>query len=128
MLFASACGGSAAHDSPATDVTPKTSTPATTLGPSSSTTQFSPGQHLRFERLSLEQGLSQSTVFSMLQDSQGFIWFGTEDGLLGRKPSAVLQEQVTTTRKLKQLKGMLDQGLITEAEYESKKAEILADI
>jgi len=43
--------------------------------------QFSPGQHLRFERISLEQGLSQSTVFSMLQDSQGFMWFGTEYGL-----------------------------------------------
>jgi signal transduction histidine kinase/ligand-binding sensor domain-containing protein len=39
------------------------------------------GQHLRFEHISLEQGLSQSTVFCMLQDSQGFMWFGTEDGL-----------------------------------------------
>ena len=40
-----------------------------------------PGQHLRFNRISLEQGLSQSTVFCILQDSQGFLWFGTEDGL-----------------------------------------------
>ena len=48
---------------------------------SASVTKLSPGQHLRFERISLEQGLSQSTVFSMLQDSQGFMWFGTEDGL-----------------------------------------------
>ena len=31
-------------------------------------------------------------------------------------------------QKLTQLKEMLDDGLITEAEYESKKAEILADI
>ena len=43
--------------------------------------RLSRGQHLRFERISLEQGLSQSTVFCMLQDSQGFMWFGTEDGL-----------------------------------------------
>ena len=43
--------------------------------------KISAGQHLRFENISLEQGLSQSTVFSMLQDSQGFMWFGTEDGL-----------------------------------------------
>jgi cytoskeletal protein CcmA (bactofilin family) len=49
--------------------------------------------------------------------------------LVRRKPSAVPQEQVTiddATQKLKQLKGMLDEGLITESEYESKKAEILA--
>jgi hypothetical protein len=31
-------------------------------------------------------------------------------------------------QKLTQLKEMHDEGLITEAEYESKKAEILADI
>jgi diguanylate cyclase (GGDEF)-like protein len=36
---------------------------------------------MAFERVSLEQGLSQSTVLSMIQDSQGFMWFGTEDGL-----------------------------------------------
>lgn len=42
---------------------------------------LSTGQSLRFEAISLEQGLSQSTVFSMLQDSQGFMWFGTESGL-----------------------------------------------
>ncbi|HXG38408.1 MAG TPA: two-component regulator propeller domain-containing protein [Bacteroidota bacterium] len=36
---------------------------------------------LMFHRLSTEQGLSQSTVYSMLQDRQGFIWFGTRDGL-----------------------------------------------
>ena len=39
------------------------------------------GQDLRFEQISVEQGLSQSTVFCILQDSQGFLWFGTEDGL-----------------------------------------------
>ncbi|MCU0252961.1 MAG: SpoIIE family protein phosphatase [Acidobacteria bacterium] len=36
---------------------------------------------LRFERLSLEQGLSQSIVECILQDARGFMWFGTEDGL-----------------------------------------------
>jgi hypothetical protein len=81
MLFASACGGSARSPLSELGVTPTTSPPTTTLGLSSLTTQFSPGQHLRFERLSLEEGISQSTVFSMLQDSQGFMWFGTEDGL-----------------------------------------------
>ncbi len=39
------------------------------------------GLPLRFERLSLEQGLSQSIVECILQDARGFMWFGTEDGL-----------------------------------------------
>ncbi len=39
------------------------------------------GRPIRFERLSTEQGLSQSTVMCVLQDSQGFMWFGTEAGL-----------------------------------------------
>lgn len=36
---------------------------------------------IRFERLSIEHGLSHSSVLCMLQDSQGFMWFGTGDGL-----------------------------------------------
>ncbi|MBI9113014.1 hybrid sensor histidine kinase/response regulator [Maridesulfovibrio ferrireducens] len=38
-------------------------------------------EELRFERLSLDQGLSQSSILCMLQDSKGFLWFGTYDGL-----------------------------------------------
>lgn len=36
---------------------------------------------LRFERLSVDEGLSQHSVLSILQDRQGFIWFGTQAGL-----------------------------------------------
>jgi signal transduction histidine kinase/ligand-binding sensor domain-containing protein/CheY-like chemotaxis protein len=36
---------------------------------------------LRFESLSTEHGLSQTTVNAILQDSQGYMWFGTQDGL-----------------------------------------------
>ena len=36
---------------------------------------------LRFQRLSLEQGLSQSYAVCMAQDKQGFLWIGTYDGL-----------------------------------------------
>ncbi len=39
------------------------------------------GKTLRFRRLSIEQGLSQSSVLCSLQDSRGFMWFGTEEGL-----------------------------------------------
>jgi serine phosphatase RsbU (regulator of sigma subunit)/ligand-binding sensor domain-containing protein len=34
-----------------------------------------------FEHLSVKQGLSQADVNCILQDSKGFIWFGTQDGL-----------------------------------------------
>ncbi|WP_429204942.1 two-component regulator propeller domain-containing protein [Massilia sp. UYP11] len=36
---------------------------------------------LRFERLSVDHGLSQHSVINILQDRQGFIWFGTQAGL-----------------------------------------------
>jgi diguanylate cyclase (GGDEF)-like protein/PAS domain S-box-containing protein len=36
---------------------------------------------LKFTNISTEQGLSQSYVFSIDQDRQGFLWIATEDGL-----------------------------------------------
>jgi ligand-binding sensor domain-containing protein/two-component sensor histidine kinase len=36
---------------------------------------------MRFRRLSIEHGLSQTTVETIIQDQSGFMWFGTEDGL-----------------------------------------------
>jgi ligand-binding sensor domain-containing protein len=39
------------------------------------------GNVTRFERLGLEHGLSQGCVNAVLQDSQGFLWIGTQDGL-----------------------------------------------
>lgn len=36
---------------------------------------------MRFGHLSLNDGLSQSNVLSILQDSDGRLWFGTENGL-----------------------------------------------
>lgn len=36
---------------------------------------------LRFQRVSIDQGLSQSIVECIAQDPRGFMWFGTEDGL-----------------------------------------------
>ena len=36
---------------------------------------------LKFKHFSLKDGLSQSSVLSILQDKKGFLWFGTRDGL-----------------------------------------------
>ena len=39
------------------------------------------GPNTRFKNLSVEHGLSQASVISISQDNQGFMWFGTQDGL-----------------------------------------------
>src|SRR6187397_548127 len=35
----------------------------------------------RIEQITTRDGLSQNSVYSILQDSRGFMWFGTRDGL-----------------------------------------------
>src|SRR5687767_9794141 len=38
-------------------------------------------QFIKFDHLQTDDGLSQSNVLCIFQDSRGFMWFGTEDGL-----------------------------------------------
>ncbi len=40
-----------------------------------------PQNHISFNHLNVEDGLSQSVVTCILQDDKGFMWFGTQDGL-----------------------------------------------
>jgi signal transduction histidine kinase/ligand-binding sensor domain-containing protein len=42
---------------------------------------FAQDNPLRFENISTDQGLTQSTVNAILQDRQGFLWFATEGGV-----------------------------------------------
>jgi len=40
-----------------------------------------PARTLRFEQLNVEQGLAQESVLAIVQDRQGFMWFGSQAGL-----------------------------------------------
>lgn len=42
---------------------------------------FSYASTVRFDRLTVEDGLSNATVLAALQDREGFMWFATGDGL-----------------------------------------------
>ena len=42
---------------------------------------MTPVRQLRFERFGAEDGLSQNSVMCMIQGSNGFLWFGTQEGL-----------------------------------------------
>ncbi len=44
-------------------------------------TAFSQQSEIKFEHISIEQGLSQSTVTDIVQDKIGYMWFSTENGL-----------------------------------------------
>lgn len=37
--------------------------------------------NFQFKKISVDNGLSESSVYCIMQDSKGFIWFGTKDGL-----------------------------------------------
>jgi PAS domain S-box-containing protein len=38
-------------------------------------------QNLRFDHFAVQDGLAQSVILSIYQDSEGFLWFGTQSGL-----------------------------------------------
>ncbi|MCK4762996.1 MAG: hypothetical protein KAW12_12435 [Candidatus Aminicenantes bacterium] len=42
---------------------------------------FGKKDNIRFKRITPGDGLSQSAVSCIIQDSDGFMWFGTQDGL-----------------------------------------------
>ena len=76
---------------------------------------FSQTHSIRFNRLGINDGLSQSTINCILQDKDGYIWVGTQDGLNKYDGYEVVQYKT----KLKD-KNSIDNAFIT-ALYEDKK-------
>ena len=46
-----------------------------------STSYASMIENFNFKNITIEDGLSQSTIKTIYQDSKGYIWIGTEDGI-----------------------------------------------
>ena len=42
---------------------------------------FSRPPDIKFDRVTIEQGLSESAALCVTQDAKGFVWIGTQDGL-----------------------------------------------
>ncbi len=42
---------------------------------------YAPNSVIKFDQISIEHGLSENVVMALAQDSTGFIWIGTQDGL-----------------------------------------------
>lgn len=55
--------------------------PALIIGALVSTPAGAAEESLRFARISVDDGLAQNSVESILQDRLGFLWFGTQEGL-----------------------------------------------
>jgi two-component system sensor histidine kinase ChiS len=86
LLLLNGCRSAVTSVSTAAARTPTAATHLNSAGQASAPTSadFSTaenGQSLRFEHLSVGDGLSQDTVICILQDHKGFMWFGTGDGL-----------------------------------------------
>ncbi len=57
------------------------SVPQVRVNPHTITLPIVDEKGIRFTRLSTDEGLSQTKVFQIIQDDQGFMWFGTQYGL-----------------------------------------------
>ena len=79
LFFLQACGGASATDIPA--ATPETTPIPTDASLETAVASIPYSKNIRFEKVTLEDGFSQSVVNVILQYRKGFLWFGTDDGL-----------------------------------------------
>lgn len=81
--------------------------------------QSSPGG-LYFDRLTINDGLSHNTVFSILQDHYGYIWIGTQNGL--NKYDGYSFELIQSSEKGNAQKGF--EGKYISALFEDKAGNL----
>lgn len=81
LLLLNACARQAAPRSPTATPARPSSPPVQRPLPPTLAALAAHDQHLRFEHLPPEAGLSQSVVLDFVQDDQGFLWMATQDGL-----------------------------------------------
>ena len=79
LLLIQSCG--TVNPASAPDLEPAASPSDLEPDPASEASFIPYGKNVRFEQISLEEGLSQSVVNAVLQDRKGFLWVGTNDGL-----------------------------------------------
>ncbi|MCE2573262.1 helix-turn-helix domain-containing protein [Motilimonas eburnea] len=72
------------------------------------------GAHL-IEAIGLEQGLSQATVVSIVQDNQGYLWIGTQDGL-NRYDGKQIQQYRYSVNDANSLSGNYISGLVIDSQ------------
>ncbi len=72
---------------------------------------------MRFERLGIDDGLSQNAVNEIVQDATGFIWFATESGLDRYDGYAIVEY-----RRDRDLEGSLPNDFITDLAVDGEGA------
>jgi signal transduction histidine kinase/ligand-binding sensor domain-containing protein len=77
ILLSASCGASSSPVAPQ----PSLTAPAVELAPVWQHPDGFPPPDPRFDRISTEDGLPQSSVRRILQDTQGYMWFCTSEGL-----------------------------------------------
>ncbi|MBN2013203.1 hypothetical protein JW960_27990 [candidate division KSB1 bacterium] len=80
-----------------------------------STSAYGQLNRIRFDHLSLKEGLSQSSVNCIVQDANGFLWFGTYSGL-NRYDGYSIKHYKTDLENGYHLSSNLIRGLIVDHE------------
>ena len=70
-----------------------------------------------FEHLTTADGLPQGTVYATLQDSQGFVWLGTEDGLVRYDGHELFRYGYNRTAR-EGLPGNFIQGIVEDSHHD----------
>ena len=71
---------SISQGNPQPEITPLVTSPASPQVENETGAQSIPTS-IRFSKIGADEGFPQSTTYAIVQDSTGFMWFGTEDGL-----------------------------------------------